>query len=191
MIGKGHCWIKWLIRLRFTWHQQLRRTVGSPARALLSLLPFSLLASKSRPARLFRRYFLILLSFFVSGCIHACGSISVTRAKGYPVSDGGEMTYFLLQGVALTIEDLALWVLGVDDQAKQRPSSLRRWVGYGVTSTWYIWSRVTLKVVPLAFAHGFRDERGSLFEALALVERGAIAVPGNFVAWAFGGYLLK
>ena len=101
------------------------------------------------------------------------------------------MTYFLLQGLALTIEDFALWVLGVDDQAKQGPSSLRRWVGYGVTSTWYIWSRVALKVVPLAFAHGFRDERGPLFEALALVERGAIAVPGNFVAWAFGGYLLK
>lgn len=95
----------------------------------------------------------------------------------------------MLQGVALIVEDFALWVLGVDDQAKQGPSKVRRWVGYGVTSTWYIWSRVALKVVPLAFAHGIRDERGPLFAALEVVERGAITVPGNFVALAVGGYL--
>ena len=86
-------------------------------------------------------------------------------------------------------EDFALWILGVDDQAKQGPNKVRRWVGYGITGTWYIWSRVALKVVPIAFAHGIRDERGPLFAALEVVERNAVTVPGNFIALAAKIYL--
>jgi len=93
--------------------------------------------------------------------------------------------------VAIIVEDLACWVLGIDDQAASKPTTLRRWAGYTIAGSWYIWSRVALKAVPLALAHGIRDERGPLFAALELVERGAIAVPGNFVAVALGGFPLE
>ncbi|KAL8689082.1 MAG: hypothetical protein Q9218_005162 [Villophora microphyllina] len=175
----------------YTWHQQIRRIVGTPAAALLSLAPTSLLKSKSRMARLAKRYFLVIASFLVSGCIHASGSWAVTRAYGLPLSDGGELRYFLLQGVALMVEDSACWALGVDDQASRVPALRRRWAGYIVTATWYIWSRVNLKVVPLAErGHGIVDERGPLFAALQLVERNVKAVPGNFMASGLGGYTL-
>ncbi|KAL9580225.1 MAG: hypothetical protein Q9212_004621 [Teloschistes hypoglaucus] len=173
----------------FTWHQQIRRIVGTLAGALLSLAPTSYLKSKSRWARLTRRYFLVLASFFVSGCIHASGSWAVTRAYRLSLSDGGEMRYFLLQGIALMLEDSACWALGVDDQAAGPPTVKRRWLGYLVTVTWYVWSRVNLKVVPLAErGHGIMDERGQLFAALELVERNVKAVPGNFIAKSFGSY---
>lgn len=123
-----------------------------------------------------------MTAFLVSGLIHASGSYNVTRARSLPLSTGGELKYFLLQGVALTVEDLACWTLGIDDQAGRPPTPTRRWLGYAITGIWYIWSRVALKAVPLAVAHGIRNERGPLFAALELVERGAVAVPGNFVA---------
>ena len=130
-------------------------------------------------------------AFFISGCIHACGSYGVTRAHGLPFSDGGEISYFLIQGLALITEDLTCYLLGIDDHVRKRPTELRRWLGYTTTGAWYIWSRVALKIVPLTVAHGIRDERGSLFAALELVERGVLAVPGNFVARICGGYPLN
>lgn len=154
---------------------------------ILSLAPSPLLKSKSRPARLAKRYFLVMASFFFSGAIHAVGSYNVTRAIGLPPSDGGELTYFLVQGAAVIVEDLICWLLCINDQTAQPPTVLRRWLGYMATAHWYIWSRVALKVVPLAVAHGIRDDRGPLFAAVQLVERGALAVPGNFVAMALGG----
>lgn len=100
------------------------------------------------------------------------------------------MRYFLLQGIALMLEDSVCWALGVDDHAAGPPTARRRWLGYLVTATWYIWSRVNLKVVPLAErGHGIMDERGQLFAALELVERNVKAVPRNFIARGFGGYV--
>jgi hypothetical protein len=174
---------------RYTWHQQIRRIVGTPPAQTLSLAPSSLLKSKSHPARLFKRYFLVMGSFLISGFIHATGSYMVTRARGLPLSDGGEITYFLLQGIAMIAEDFGCWVLGIDDRATRRPTMLRRWLGYLITGSWYVWSRVALKAVPLAIAHGIQTEQGPLFAAVELVGRGAVAVPGNFVSMALGGYL--
>ena len=168
----------------YTWHQQMRRKTGAPGAYLITFFPRSILSSRSLPSRLLKRYFLVLMSFLVSGLIHACGTYNVTRALRLPISDGGELPYFMIQGIAIMVEDLGCWTLGIDDQKKRLPSSLRRWVGYMVTASWYIWSRVTLKAVPLALAHGIHDRRGELFAAVELVDRGAVAVPGNFVAAA-------
>lgn len=75
-------------------------------------------------------------------------------------------------------------MLGIDDQAGHPPTPTRRWLGYAITGAWYTWSRVALKAVPVAMAHGIRNDRGPLFAAVELVERGAVPVPGNFVAAA-------
>ena len=173
---------------RYTWHQQLRRSVGAPGAALLSLCPYDLRTSKNQVARLTRRYFLIIASFISSGVLHASGSWATTRAHGLPLSHGGELWYFILQGISLMVEDFACYTLGVNDQAGP-PSAQRLWLGYAVTATWFIWSRVYLKLIPLAeHGHGIVDERGGIYAALELVERNTKAVPGNFVATALGGY---
>ncbi|KGO67470.1 hypothetical protein PITC_009210 [Penicillium italicum] len=168
----------------YTWHQQLRRQAGAPGAYLLSLLPESLRTSKRPSVRLARRYWLLLMSFVVSGLIHGCGSYQVTRAFGLPLSDGGEIKYFVLQGVAVMAEDLGCWVLGIDDRRAQ-PGGMRRWVGYATTLSWYVWSRVHLKGVPVALATGVQHERGDLLAALELVRESSAAVPGNFVARAW------
>ncbi|CAI7639391.1 unnamed protein product [Penicillium glandicola] len=168
-----------------TWHQQLRRQAGAPGAYLISLLPESVRTSKRKSVRLGRRYSLLLMSFIVSGLVHACGSYQVTRALGLPLSDGGEMKYFLLQGMAIIAEDLGCWALCIDDRAGTKPGEMRRWMGYATTLSWYVWSRVQLKGVPLALGMGIQDERGDLFAALDFVQQSAVAVPGNFVAMAW------
>ena len=177
-----------LIARRYTWHQQLRRSVGAPGAVLLSRAPHSFRTSKSQVARLARRYFLVMASFIASGILHASGSWATTRALGLPLSHGGELWYFLLQGIALMVEDFACYVLGADDQAGP-PSAHRLWLGYTITAAWYVWSRVHLKFIPLAeHGHGIVNVRGGIHAALELVERNVKAVPGNFVAKALGGY---
>ncbi|CAP92705.1 hypothetical protein E8E15_002425 [Penicillium rubens] len=168
----------------YTWHQQLRRQAGAPGAYLISLLPDSVTTSKQTSVRLARRYSLLMMSFVISGLIHACGTYQVTRALGLPLSDGGEMKYFTLQGMAIIAEDFGCWVLGIDDRGTQ-PGVMRRWMGYAITLSWYVWSRVQLKGVPVALAMGIEDERGDLFAALELVRLSAAAVPGNFVATAW------
>ncbi|KAJ5951554.1 uncharacterized protein N7479_009967 [Penicillium vulpinum] len=143
-----------------TWHQQLRRQAGAPGEYLISMLPDSMMTSKWTPVRLARRYSLLLMSFFVSGLIHACGTYQVTRALGLPLSDGGEIKYFLLQGVAIIAEDLGCWILGVDDRGT-KPGGMRLWVGYATTLSWYVCSRVHLKGVPIALGMGIRHGRGT------------------------------
>lgn len=173
---------------RYTWHQQLRRSVGAPGALLLAVAPHSFRTSKSQIARLARRYSLVMASFITSGIVHASGSWATTRAQGLPFSDGGELWYFLLQGIALMFEDFACYVLGADDQAGP-PSAHRLWLGYAVTAAWCVWSRVHLKLIPLAeHGHGIVNVGGGIYAALELVERNAKAVPGNFVANALGGY---
>lgn len=167
----------------YTWHQQMRRTTSAPGVFLLSLLPLSFQKSRALLPRLLKRYFLIFSAFLVSGLIHAAGSYNVTRAMGLPLSDGGEIGYFLLQGFAIMVEDLVLWTLRVDYRTG---ASGRKWrlPGYIATACFYILTRVKFKAVPLAAAHGIEDERGELFAALELVRRGLVAVPGNFVTVA-------
>jgi Membrane bound O-acyl transferase family len=173
--------------IRCTWHQQLRRTTGVPGSYLLSLMPRPFHQSHALPARLLKRYLLVFASFIVSGFIHACGSYNVTRALNLPISDGGELKYFMLQGVALMVEDFGCWLLGIDDRVA--PTRMRRWLGYTVTATWYIWSRVVLRAVPMLVVHGIHDKRGPLFSAVEIVERGAVAVPGNFVTAAISHWV--
>ena len=81
------------------------------------------------------------------------------------------------------LEDFSCWTLGINDQSAQPPTQLRRWLGYAVTTTFHVYSRVEWKAVPLARAHGFVDGRGELYAALRAMEVGASAVPGNFVRW--------
>ena len=81
---------------KYTWHQQLRRSVGAPGALLLTLAPHSFRTSKSYIARLARRYFLVISSFITSGIVHASGSWATSRSQDLPLSDGGELWYFLL-----------------------------------------------------------------------------------------------
>lgn len=112
------------------------------------------------------------------------------------VRDGGEIKYFLLQGAAIMVEDLLMWVLGAGGSRPlwDSPTSftIMRLAGFICTATFYTYTRVKLKCVPLTVVHGIHDDRGDLFAALELVRRGAAAVPGNFVrsaleAWPFEG----
>lgn len=179
----------------YTWHQQMRRMASAPAVYLLSLAPRGIQQSRARLPRLFRRYFLLLGTFLVSGLIHAAGSYNLTRANHLPISDGGEIKYFLLQGAAIVVEDLLLWIVRADGArpSGDSPTSLTvmQVVGFAYTATFYIFTRVRFKCVPLTVSHGVRDERGDLFAAVEVVRRGAVAVPGNFVRsaleyWSIG-----
>lgn len=166
------------------WHQQLRRITGTPGAELLSAAPSYIQSSKDLAPRLFRRYYQVYASFLLSALIHAIGSYVVTRARGLPLSDGAEFKFFLLHGAALLVEDFACFLLGVDDQDKtKRPSTARVWIGYAITLCWWTYSRVALKAIPLAEAHGLRDQRGPLFAALKHTEEAATSMPGNFVQW--------
>ena len=181
----------------YTWHQQMRRMASAPGLFLLSLAPRWIQESRARLPRLFRRYFLLLGTFLVSGLIHAAGSYNLTRANHLPISDGGEIKYYLLQGAAIVVEDLLLWVLRAD---RARPSgdsstslTMMRLAGFAYTATFYVFTRVRLKCVPLAVSHRIHDERGDLFAAVEVVRRGALAVPGNFVRsvlehWSIRGF---
>ena len=165
----------------YTWHQQMRRTASAPGIYLLSLLPWSLQKSRALLPRLLKRYFLLLATFFTSALIHAAGSYNVTRALNLPLSDGGEIMYFTLQAIGIMAEDLAVWINKVDCRSRAS-NGLWKHVGYITTASFYIFTRSKYKAGPLAAAHGIQDARGELFAAVELVRRGAIAVPGNFVA---------
>lgn len=165
----------------YTWHQQMRRTTSAPGIHLVSLLPLSLQKSQGKIPRLLRRYFQLFAVFLVSGLIHAAGSYNVTRTFRLPLSDGGEIKYFLLQAFAIMVEDFVLWASGIDCR-DGRLNGVGRYMGYTLTAWFYIFTRVRYKAVPLAAAHGIEDERGELFAAVELVRRGVVAVPGNIVA---------
>lgn len=81
--------------------------------------------------------------------------------------------------------DFGCWVLGIDNRGTQ-PGVMRRWMGYAITLSWYVWSRVQLKGVPVALAMGIEDGgEGGFLAALKLVRRSAVAVTGNVVAMAW------
>ncbi|KAH7014665.1 membrane bound O-acyl transferase family-domain-containing protein [Macrophomina phaseolina] len=167
------------------WHQQVRRTLGVPAAFVLSILPAPLRTSSRLPARLFRRYFGLLLAFLLSGAFHTVGHSAVLRARRGSGDDDaqlrvwGEMPFFLAQGVGIMLEDLLCHMLGVDD--RRDVGRARRLVGYIVTAAWYGWTRVQLKAVPMAATFGISDGRGPLLETMELVRVSLAAIPGNFV----------
>lgn len=142
-------------------------------------------SSSRLPARLFRRYFGLLLAFLLSGAFHSVGHSAVLRARRGAGDDAaqrrvwGEMAFFLAQGVGIVLEDLVCHVLGVDD--RRGIGRARTLVGYVVTAAWYGWTRVQLKAVPMAAIFGISDGRGPLFEAVELVRVSLAAIPGNFV----------
>lgn len=169
---------------RTTWHQQLRRVLSTPGHFLLSLTPTSFSTSNTRLARLFKRYFLLLSVFACSAVIHITGTRAVTRALNLPASHGGEALYYILQGVAILVEDSMCWLLRVEDRGSDPLTARRRTLGYLITATWYVWSRIWLRAVPLAKTHGITHERGPLFAAVEHLKWNAEAVPGNFISAA-------
>ncbi|KAI0409139.1 hypothetical protein F4802DRAFT_233920 [Xylaria palmicola] len=170
------CWGKF-------WHASLRRSTSAPGQWLLgSARP------KSRLGRLSRRYGILFLSFIVSGAIHAFGSYIVTRDSPQGVSDGGAAVYFLAQPAAILIEDAVSAALGIVDEGK--PSGFRRVIGYVYVSLFWLWCFPTLKVIPLAVAHGIQGN-GTDSRLLAAVQAClelSEALPFNPAksAWKYG-----
>lgn len=128
-------------------------------------------------ARVVKRYFLLGLAFFVSALIHACGSYMVTRDWPSGPSDGGAFLYFLSQPVAIAVEDFACHLLGIKDG--NQPSVPRRLIGYSLVAAFWLYAFPSLKVNPLAAAHGIRDGRGSMMEGVKACELLAEAIPVN------------
>jgi hypothetical protein len=151
-----------------------------PTALVLSSLPEGLRSSPRLPARLFRRYLGLLLTFAISGWFHSMGHWTVLRARrSGDVRVWGEMPFFLAQGIGIMLEDLVCHTLGVDD--RKGVSRARLSIGYFVTAVFYGWTRVQLKAVPMAATLGIRDERGPLFQAVQLLRLSLAAIPGNFV----------
>lgn len=134
--------------------------------------------------------------------MHAIGNYKVTssaRARGLPLSlsDGNEILYFLAQAAAIILEDFALWLFGINDDASSPPTRTRKAVGFAVSAFWLIWSRTALKIAPAAAARGLLRDRGADADADAggrnaqwdaavrLVLTEAVAGPGNFVGVFF------
>ncbi|KAL7952664.1 membrane bound O-acyl transferase family domain-containing protein [Trichoderma compactum] len=160
------------------WHAMLRRTTNAPGEFLLQEIP-ALRKPKSQFVRLARRYGLLFLSFAVSGFIHAAGSYMVTRDYPEGWSDGGAMKYFLVQPVAIVLEDALYIALGVPDDGN--PGLIRRLVGYAYVTAWWLWCFPTLKVAPLAAAHRLEGwEQGGLLASVVACKELADAYPANF-----------
>lgn len=101
----------------------------------------------------------------------------VTRDSPGGISDGGATVYFLAQPVAICIEDALFALLGIDDDGM--PSLLRRMLGYTHVACFWLWCFPTLKVLPLADAHGLGDPRGDMLGAVRACKELADAFPIN------------
>ncbi|TGJ86856.1 hypothetical protein E0Z10_g1863 [Xylaria hypoxylon] len=175
------CWGKF-------WHASLRRSTNAPGQLLLgSARP------KSRLGRLSRRYAMLFLSFIVSGAIHAFGSYMVTRDSTQGISDGGAAIYFLAQPTAVLIEDAVSAALGIVDDGN--PSGFRRIIGYVYVSLFWVWCFPTLKVIPLALAHGLEGNGadGPMLAAVRACLELSEALPFNpaMSAWKYGTTMLS
>lgn len=158
------------------------QSTNAPGLYLLARFP-ALRRPQSRLARLLKRYFFLFLAFFISGLIHASGSFMVTRDHPTQrISDGGAMVYFLAQPAAIVLEDLVLYLLGVKDGEGQ-PGMVRKWVGYAYVVAFWLWAFPTLKLVPLAKAHGlnhgFDDGNAGLLGSVRACKELAEAMPFN------------
>ncbi|KAI0010928.1 hypothetical protein F4779DRAFT_260529 [Xylariaceae sp. FL0662B] len=89
------------------YHQILRRVLQQPGIRLARLLGFK---KGSIPSR----YLQLYLAFYISFCIHWWQQYVITR------SDKGEFAFFMMQPVAITIEDFVQWVWGSIMNPKRR-----------------------------------------------------------------------
>lgn len=75
---------------------------------------------------LLSRYFQLYLAFFISFSIHWWQRYTITRR------DGGELAFFMMQPVVITIEDFIQWVWGrtISPKRKETLHSFEQVVGY-------------------------------------------------------------
>lgn len=129
----------------------------------------------------------------MSGAVHAFGSYIVTRDSPQGVSDGGATVYFLAQPAAILLEDAVSAALGIVDEGK--PSGFRRVIGYVYVSLFWLWCFPTLKVIPLALAHGIQGNRENnpMIAAVRACLELSEALPFNPAksAWNYGVAMLS
>ncbi|XXG98625.1 hypothetical protein Hte_004950 [Hypoxylon texense] len=101
------------------YHQILRRIVQQPGIRLARFLGFK---KGSIPSR----YLQLYLAFYISFCIHWWQQYVITRG------DKGEFAFFMMQPVAITVEDFVQWIWGksVSPEQKKRLRWLELLVGY-------------------------------------------------------------
>jgi hypothetical protein len=138
---------------------------------------------QSRTAVLVRRYLKLVVTFMVSGLIHAGGSLYMSR-KDSRLTDGGNLIGFFYQALMLVGEDLVLWILGIDPNAP--PTLLRRVIGYTLIHSYAAYATPTLKVIPLAQDAGIQAAGHPLMIGVKMAGQGARGVLGNPFATTIG-----
>ncbi|KAJ7757460.1 membrane bound O-acyl transferase family-domain-containing protein [Mycena metata] len=117
----------WTIR-RFwgrAWHQMMRRFVSTHGKYLARQM-------RLRPGSNTSAYVQLYTAFVMSGWVHYLGETMAFRHW-----QGGAFIFFLLQAVAITLEDFLIFLA---KRAGFRAGSAARLVGYVWTCAWLAWS---------------------------------------------------
>jgi hypothetical protein len=131
------------------WHAFIRRLCVSPGRRLIRLLGMS---SKSLPGALMQLY----TAFFVSALTHSIGDYAVA-----PEYYGASISFFMLQPVAITMEEVVKFAspggIAGRNQSKSLLPGFRRVIGY-IWVVWWLTETAPLLLDP-AMQVGFDKER--------------------------------
>ena len=132
----------------------------SPAR----LVTYSVLGL--RKGGLAGRYLSILLTFFLSGVLHMCGS----SAYGIPWHESGAVRYFCMQALGIVIEDAVqagyIAITGSDDRRQGgRPSLWKRFLGYIWVACFQAWS------MPVYWYAGARRDGGEGMLPVEIIDK--------------------
>lgn len=83
------------------WHQLLRRRLNLPFQTLIRYVPI-------KQGTLASRYLQLYLAFIASALIHHLGVLNVTSST--PQNDMNSLIFFLIQPLAITLEDFAVYL---------------------------------------------------------------------------------
>ncbi|KAI1087688.1 hypothetical protein F5B19DRAFT_60572 [Rostrohypoxylon terebratum] len=102
-----------------SYHQLMRRTFQTPGLRLARFIGF-------KKGTFGSRYLQLYSTFFISFCIHWFQSFAVSR------HDNGELSFFMMQPVIISVEDFLQWIWrkSVDPKRKKDLARVETLVGY-------------------------------------------------------------
>ena len=108
------------------WHQAFRVAFEAPSNRLFELLEIDKRSETGKVISLF-------LAFFLSGCLHACGSYT-QMGETRPLM--GPMRFFLLQPLGIMIQTLSVRQLSTNGVSQKTPKAFKQLANFVFVHTW-------------------------------------------------------